>query len=81
MGRGKRVEIKVYTDPPHQHLLSIAEKKFWRYVQGGEHPHLFGTEAAARSRQGCRNERVQLIGGASRHLFADPLGLSGSRNG
>jgi len=44
-GRGKWVEIKVYADPPHQHLLSIAEKNFWRCVQSSEHPHLFGTEA------------------------------------
>ena len=28
----------------YQHLLLTAEKKFWRCVQTGERPHLFGIE-------------------------------------
>jgi hypothetical protein len=32
------------TDPLYQHLLLTAEKKFWRCVETGEPPHLFGVE-------------------------------------
>jgi hypothetical protein len=31
-------------DPLYQHLLLTAEKKFWRCVQNGEPPRLFGVE-------------------------------------
>jgi hypothetical protein len=43
-GGGKWVEIKLSADPLYQHLLLIAEKKFWRCVESGEPPHLFGFE-------------------------------------
>jgi predicted phage-related endonuclease len=43
-GGGKWVEIGLYADPLYQHLLVTAEKKFWRCVQSGEPPHLFGVE-------------------------------------
>jgi hypothetical protein len=43
-GGGKWVEIKVHADPLYQHLLLTAEKKFWRCVQTGEPPQLFGME-------------------------------------
>jgi predicted phage-related endonuclease len=43
-GGGKWVEITVYADPLYQHLLLTAEKKFWRCVQTGEPPALFGAE-------------------------------------
>lgn len=43
-GGGKWVEIKVHADPLYQHLLLTAEKKFWRCVQTGMRPHLFGVE-------------------------------------
>jgi hypothetical protein len=44
-GGGKWVEISISTDPLYQHLLLRAEKKFWRCVESGEPPHLFGAEA------------------------------------
>src|SRR5471032_3224488 len=44
-GGGKWVEITVPADPLYQHLLLTAEKKFWRCVETGETPHLFGVEA------------------------------------
>ena len=31
-------------DPLYQHLLLTAERKFWRCVQSGEPPHLFGID-------------------------------------
>ena len=43
-GGGKWVEIKVSADPLYQHLLLTAERKFWRCVQTGESPRLFGIE-------------------------------------
>jgi hypothetical protein len=43
-GGGKWVEITVAADPLYQHLLLTAEKKFWRCVETGETPHLFGVE-------------------------------------
>lgn len=43
-GGGKWVEITVTADPLYQHLLLTAEKKFWRCVESGEPPHLFGIE-------------------------------------
>lgn len=43
-GGGKWVEIKIHADPLYQHLLLTAEKKFWRCVQTGEPPQLFGIE-------------------------------------
>ena len=43
-GGGKWVEITLHADPLYQHLLLTAERKFWRCVQSGETPHLFGIE-------------------------------------
>jgi predicted phage-related endonuclease len=43
-GGGKWVEIAIPADPLYQHLLLTAEKKFWRCVETGETPHLFGVE-------------------------------------
>jgi predicted phage-related endonuclease len=43
-GGGKWVEMTIPADPMYQHLLLTAEKKFWRCVETGEPPHLFGIE-------------------------------------
>jgi hypothetical protein len=43
-GGGKWGEITIKGDPLYQHLLLTAEKKFWRCVQSGEPPRLFGVE-------------------------------------
>jgi predicted phage-related endonuclease len=43
-GGGKWVELTIHADPLYQHLLITAEKKFWRCVQNGEMPQLFGVE-------------------------------------
>jgi predicted phage-related endonuclease len=44
-GGGKWVEIAIDADPLYQYLLLTAEKKFWRCVQSGEPPRLFGAAA------------------------------------
>jgi predicted phage-related endonuclease len=43
-GGGKWVEMTIPADPMYQHLLLVAEKKFWHCVKTGEQPHLFGVE-------------------------------------
>src|SRR6516162_6019840 len=43
-GGGKWVEMTIPADPLYQHLLLTAERKFWRCVESGEPPHLFGIE-------------------------------------
>ena len=43
-GGGKWIELTIRADPLYQHLLLIAEKKFWRCVETGEPPCLFGIE-------------------------------------
>jgi predicted phage-related endonuclease len=43
-GGGKWVEIKTHADPLYQHLIVTAERKFWRCVENGEPPRLFGVE-------------------------------------
>jgi len=43
-GGGKWVGIEIPADSLYQHLLLTAEKKFWRCVESGEPPRLFGIE-------------------------------------
>jgi len=43
-GGGKWVEILAHADPLYQHLIVTAERKFWRCVDTGEQPQLFGVE-------------------------------------
>ena len=43
-GGGKWVEIKTQSDPLYQHLIVTAERKFWRCVENGEGPALFGID-------------------------------------
>src|SRR5437899_869174 len=43
-GGGKWVEITLSADPLYQHLLLTAERKFWRCVENGEPPRLFGID-------------------------------------
>jgi predicted phage-related endonuclease len=46
-GGGKWVEIAAHADPLYQHLIITAERKFWRCVESGEPPRLFGVELPA----------------------------------
>src|SRR5487761_319883 len=43
-GGGKWLMIKAHADPLYQHLIVTAERKFWRCVESGEPPRLFGVE-------------------------------------
>ena len=65
-GGGKWVEIKISADPLYQHLLLTAEKKFWRCVQSGESPHLFGLEPPK-----PRLEAVRIVDMSSSNSWAE----------
>jgi predicted phage-related endonuclease len=43
-GGGKWVEIALAADSLYQHLLLTAERKFWRCVETGDPPRLFGVD-------------------------------------
>src|SRR6201987_5395327 len=43
-GGGKWVEILAHADPLYQHLIVTAERKFWRCVESGEEPQVFGVD-------------------------------------
>jgi hypothetical protein len=43
-GGGRWVEITTHADPLYQHLIVTQERKFWRCVESGEPPALFGVE-------------------------------------
>jgi predicted phage-related endonuclease len=65
-GGGKWVEITVHADPLYQHLLITAEKKFWRCVQNGETPRLFGVEAPR-----PRLEAVRIVDMSASNAWAE----------
>ena len=81
-GGGKWVEISIAADPLYQHLLLTAEKKFWRCVESGEPPRLFGdraAQAAHRGRPDGGHERLEFVGRFRRHLPRHPRGLRRTR--
>jgi predicted phage-related endonuclease len=65
-GGGKWLEIKVSADPLYQHLLLTAEKKFWRCVESGEPPRLFGAEPPR-----ARIEAVRIVDMSSSNAWAE----------
>jgi predicted phage-related endonuclease len=68
-GGGKWVEITIPADPLYQHLLLTAEKKFWRCVETGETPHLFGVEPPR-----PRIEAVRIVDMSSSNAWAEFAG-------
>jgi predicted phage-related endonuclease len=69
-GGGKWVEITIAADPLYQHLLITAEKKFWRCVESGETPRLFGIEAPR-----PRIEAVRVVDMGTSNAWAEFAGL------
>jgi predicted phage-related endonuclease len=65
-GGGKWVEIQISADPLYQHLLLTAEKKFWRCVESGEPPRLFGAEPPR-----ARIEAVRIADMSSSNAWAE----------
>jgi predicted phage-related endonuclease len=69
-GGGKWVEIAVPADSLYQHLLLTAEKKFWRCVESGDPPRLFGVEPPR-----ARIEAVRVIDMSQSNSWAEFAGI------
>jgi hypothetical protein len=69
-GGGKWVEITIAADSLYQHLLLTAEKKFWRCVESGESPRLFGVEPPR-----PRIEAVRVVDMSSSNAWAEFAGI------
>src|SRR5580704_4781377 len=67
---GKWVEIKTSPDPLYQHLIVTAERKFWRCVESGEVPRLFGIEPPK-----PRIEAVRIIDMSASNAWAEFAGV------
>jgi hypothetical protein len=65
-GGGKWVEIKTHADPLYQHLIVTAERKFWRCVESGEPPTLFGVDPPK-----PRIEAVRIVDMTSSNAWAE----------
>jgi len=65
-GGGKWVEILTHADPLYQHLIVTAERKFWRCVETGEQPQLFGVEPPQ-----PRLEAVRVVDMGSSNAWAE----------
>jgi predicted phage-related endonuclease len=69
-GGGKWVEISISADSLYQHLLLTAEKKFWRCVESGETPRLFGVEPPR-----PRIEAVRIVDMSASNSWAEFAGV------
>ncbi len=65
-GGGKWVEIRAHADPLYQHLIVAAERKFWRCVENGEPPALFGIEPPK-----ARIEAIRVVDMSSSNAWAE----------
>jgi predicted phage-related endonuclease len=65
-GGGKWLEILAHADPLYQHLIVTTERKFWRCVETGEQPQLFGVEPPK-----PRLEAVRIVDMASSNAWAE----------
>ena len=65
-GGGKWVEITTHADPLYQHLIVTAERKFWRCVESGEPPALFGVEPPE-----PRIEAVRVVDMSTSNVWAE----------
>ncbi len=69
-GGGKWVEIVAHADPLYQHLIVTAERKFWRCVENGEPPQLFGVEPPK-----PRIEAIRIVDMSSSNSWAEFSGI------
>ena len=69
-GGGKWVEIEIHADPLYQHLIVTAERKFWRCVENGEPPTVFGVEPPK-----PRIEAVRIVDMSSSNAWAEFAGV------
>jgi hypothetical protein len=69
-GGGKWVEITTHADPLYQHLIVTAERKFWRCVESGERPALFGVEPPK-----LRIEAVRVVDMSTSNAWTEFAGI------
>jgi predicted phage-related endonuclease len=69
-GGGKWVELTTHADPLYQHLIITAERKFWRCVETGEPPRLFGVETPK-----ARIEAVRIVDMSASNSWAEFAGV------
>jgi predicted phage-related endonuclease len=69
-GGAKWVEITTHADPLYQHLIVTAERKFWRCVESGEPPRLFGVGPPK-----PRIEAVRIVDMSGLNSWAELAGL------
>ena len=69
-GGGKWVEITTHADPLYQHLIVTAERKFWRCVESGEPPRLFGVDPPR-----PRIEAVRIVDMSASNSWAEFAGI------
>ena len=69
-GGGKWVEIVAHADPLYQHLIVTAERKFWRCVETGETPSLFGVEPPK-----PRVEAIRIVDMSSSNAWGEFAGV------
>ena len=68
-GGGKWVEITTHADPLYQHLVLTAERTFWRCVEIGEPPRLFGVDPPK-----PRIEAIRIVDMTSSNAWAEFAG-------
>jgi predicted phage-related endonuclease len=69
-GGSKWVEITTHADPLYQHLIVTAERKFWRCVENGEPPTLFGVDPPK-----PRIEAVRIVDMSASNAWAEFAGI------
>jgi predicted phage-related endonuclease len=69
-GGGKWVEILAHADPLYQHLIVTAERKFWRCVESGAPPQLFGVEPPK-----PRLEAVRIVDMSASNAWSEFAGI------
>jgi predicted phage-related endonuclease len=69
-GGGKWVEITTHADPLYQHLIVTAERKFWRCVESGDPPTLFGVDPPK-----PRIEALRIVDMSTSNAWAEFAGI------
>jgi predicted phage-related endonuclease len=69
-GGGKWVEMTIAADSLYQHLLITAERRFWRCVETGERPYLFGLDPTR-----AAIEAVRIVDMSQSNSWAQMAGL------
>src|SRR6516225_5809232 len=69
-GGGKWVEIVSHADVLYQHLIVTAERKFWRCVESGEPPRLFGADPPK-----PRIEAIRIVDMGASNSWAEFAGI------